>query len=183
MSLPLDLLGKAIVALVASAGVAIPVSHALKSTSVERVKLKDLEDLKKSCLIVLQGSAKEQVPPEPENKNRKLLACQRDKNPWTTEFYFYDSSSPFDLSKLKKVKSIDTNSGDITEVTLILEGDDFSTGEKKEIIKDNTRNNRNTWTSLRGIDLKEKTTVDMREKKMKFEDNLKETNCTLEELK
>ncbi|AFN65271.1 hypothetical protein WEN_02420 [Mycoplasma wenyonii str. Massachusetts] len=171
MSLPLDLLGKAIVALVASAGVAIPVSHALKSTSVERVKLESEDDLKKSCLIVLQGEERG----DSDNKDKKLIVCQRDKNPWTTEFFFYDSSKDFSTSELKIVNHIEIDSGS-TEAVLVFEGN-AETSQKETIENLPPR----TWTSLRGINLKEKTTVDMKGKKMQFEDNGQVTHCDLKE--
>lgn len=172
MSFAIGLLGKALVVGTAGVGIMVPVARALRSAP-ERVKLEKEGDLKSLCLIVLQGDGEEAQEVQSAKHNKKLLACQRDNNPETTEFFFYDSSKYFNVSELKTVRHLETTSGS-TEVSLVFEGNEET--EQKETIKNIEKL---TWTPLHGINLKEGTTVNLKEKKIYFTDNWIERNLPL----
>lgn len=172
MSFAIGLLGKALVVGTAGVGIMVPVARALRSAP-ERVKLEKQDDLNKLCLIVLQGDGQEtQEAPQAKN-NKKLLACQRDNNPETTEFFFYDSSKGFNISDVKRVRHIETISGS-TAVSLVFEENKES--EQKETIKNIAKQ---TWTPLHGINLKEQTKINLKERKINFTDNWIERDLPL----
>ncbi|AFN65278.1 hypothetical protein WEN_02455 [Mycoplasma wenyonii str. Massachusetts] len=172
MSFAIGLLGKALVVGTAGVGIMVPVARALRP-AVERVKLEKQEDLKNLCLIVLQGDGQETQEAQQAKHNKKLLACQRDNNPETTEFFFYDSSKSFNVSNLKTVRHLETTSGS-TEVSLVFEGSEEV--EQKETIKNIQKQ---TWTPLHGINLKEQTKINLKEKKIYFTDNWIERDLPL----